>query len=355
MPDPGTTTPRPNYKNVHGTLVDLKPAALARLLILLKLMSEVQCKQMRGPEAWDPLDRDTLWAASYLFLGHVIPPWVHARLLSTIAVLITDLENGSTGAMKWVTISPSTVPHVLRHLRYWAEPLDKLYSTQNIRDIVAIAVGHTRERRRMNGLAESDYFDGPPPPCCQRDIEIFNRATIVPPPAEFVTRHEPGLHQVLSSCKAPRYEKIIDLKQYIDAKWKTNMTLLDMDWEAKEFRNRDVPFPDEESPWHTISRLTPTDRVPLDMMSSTMFNIDKNSPMPGIDGIIGMMSFYLQMVVQALNHLRRTSDVRLEMVAGEMTDVMERMQLGCMGALRDTRGSSDFPTTFDRIHLSNIP
>lgn len=60
-------------------------------------------------------------------------------------------------------------------------------------------------------------------------------------------------------------------------------------------------------------------------------------------------------VARAFHCLRQEAGLRVEMVAGEMADVMERMRYDCMEDMRDEEASSEFPRHFDRIHLSNIP
>lgn len=353
-----TDEPHDTPSNMHCTLVDLKPAALSRLLILLELLSEIAGEGISLPGSESRATQDTLWVASYLYLGHVLPPFVRARLKSTIVALIQTLErDGTRGLRSPVTIPPSTVAQILHHLRIWSQPLDSLYSTENLREIVGEGIQKRKWRRMMTGAtARSGDLEGaPPPPSCARDVEIFDEVTIIPPPAEFLTRHEPGLRRLLKSFN-PNSSKgtgITELEDYVDSTWAVNMTLLDMDWETKKDRyNLELPA---DEPGSHMAKITSMEGDALSMLRNTMYPTDLNDSIPGVRGIIGLMSFYLKLVASAMNLLRSTSNLRLEMIAGEMTDVMERMRFGCMTGLRSKKVAAKFPTTFDRIQLSNIP
>lgn len=50
--------------------------------------------------------------------------------------------------------------------------------------------------------------------------------------------------------------------------------------------------------------------------------------------------------------------MKVEVLVGEMTDVMERMRWNCLEERSKPAGGidpSNFPRTYDRIHMSNIP
>lgn len=79
------------------------------------------------------------------------------------------------------------------------------------------------------------------------------------------------------------------------------------------------------------------------------------APMPGQKGIIDMMATYFFIDATTLHSIRSMSKLRVEMIAGEMTDTMERLRYGYLND-RVGRGSSvSFPRRFDRIHTSNVP
>lgn len=123
------------FERVHCTLVDLKPAVLARLLVLFSLFASLPSSGQDlivSPAECSDEVQDTLCAAVHLYMSDIVPPWVHQRLQDTISDLITKLEACSDGAipgLEWVYRPLSTRAQVLRHLQHWAQPLDVLFCT----------------------------------------------------------------------------------------------------------------------------------------------------------------------------------------------------------------------------------
>ncbi|KAG8166940.1 hypothetical protein KVR01_002629 [Diaporthe batatas] len=221
-------------KELHFTLIDLKPAALARILVMLRLMSQLP-KGLKGQET-----SNLTWTIAYLFVGHVVPPFVHATLSKTILNLIDILERDSpkSAFLKWVIMSEDTRAQVLQHLRLWSEPLDDLYRPENIRKTTQAAMRDQGMRRMLNGLMD---IDPPTPAAFEEDEAIFDEFTITPPPEAFVRLHEPQLAPILeqmrSKKQATREQAGRKLDDHINKHWRTNVTMIDLMWQTKKERN----------------------------------------------------------------------------------------------------------------------
>lgn len=337
-------------KELHFTLVDLKPASLARILIFLSLLSQLPLTESLG----SPASEDATWVMSYLYIGHIVPPFVHEALSQAISDLICVLEKNDPrkDLLQWVFMSEATRAQVLEHLRLWSRPLDELYRPENMRKLVGVSIQDSKMRRMMNGPISKE----PTPQTCEEDEATFNEFTITPPPEAFIRRHEPQIQPHLDLKRSTRRsakEKARDssaFDEYINQHWKTNMTLIDLVWEAKKGRNNDFERPSKFE-W---TKITAMDGEPVILLPHVLSDMAP-APMPGHKGVIDMMATYFFIVATTLHSIRSRSKLRIEMIAGEMTDTMERLRYGCLDD-RVGRGSSiSFPRRFDRIHMSNVP
>lgn len=337
-------------KKLHFTLVDLKPASLARILVLLGLLTPMSQNGQLSSEACE----DTTWVIAYLYIGHVVPPFVHAVLLRTISDLIRVLEDNSTKnpLLKWVVMSDATREQVLHHLRLWSRPLDDLYRPENVRKMVEVNVHEAKMGRMRNGL----LAEGPTPAGCEEDEAIFNQFTITPPPRGFIRRHEPQIGRLLglvrpeSRTAQEQASSFVTLDEYINQNWKTNRILIDLVWDGNKERNNRIERPSEFE-W---TRLTGMDGEPVTLLQNVMSSVEPE-PIAGYKGSIDMMALYFLGIGTSLDFIQNCSELRVELIAGEMTDSMERLRYGCLDD-RAGRGSVVYlPARFDRIHMSNVP
>lgn len=337
-------------KELHFTLVDLKPASLARILIMLRLLSQ----QIPSEQSGTSTAADARFAIAYLYVGHVVPPFVHTALSRTISNLIRVLEKNSPKdpLLELVAMPGATRVQVLEHLRLWSRPLDNLYSPENVRCVIKANIHEVRTWRVMSGMTAKE----PTPPTCEEDDATFDRFTIIPPPKAFVRRHEPKIGRLLdltrtTSRAAPQQDpSSTALDEYINQNWKANMTLWDLMWEGKKERNNYVERPSNMA-W---TKLTDMEGEPASLLKHALGDMDLVA-IPGANGIIEMMSMYFFVVGNSLERIRKRSKLRVEMVACEMTDFMERLRYDCLADRAGKGASASFPKRFDRIHMSNIP
>ena len=337
-------------KELHCTLVDLKPASLARILIVLRLLSQLPPNEEFGA----PAGEDLTWVIAYLYVGHVVPPFVHAALSRTISDLIGVLEKNSpkNPFLEWVVMSEDTRTQVLQYLRLWSNPLDDLYRVENVRKLAAVSI-HDVKTRRM----EKDVMEKPATPAtCEEDEAIFDGFAVTPPPEPFIRRHEPQIGRILErmgSKMRSSQERARDadaLDDYVNQHWKTNMTLIDLVWEAKKERNYHIEKP-EGLEW---TKLTSMDGEPVSLTPHILGGMEP-TPMPGRKGVIEILAAYFYVVGMSLRYIMRTSRLRVEVIAGEMTDTMERIRYSLLDGRAGKGSSVSFPQRFDRVHMSNIP
>ncbi|KAI3391944.1 hypothetical protein diail_6590 [Diaporthe ilicicola] len=344
--DQGGETP----KELHFTLVDLKPAALARILILLTLLSRLPPLENLS----SPALQEATWAIVYLYIGHVVPPFAQEALSRTVSELIRGLEknNAKNAQLRWVVMPESTRVQVLEHLRNWSRPLDDLYRPENMREMVKVSDRRVNMTRMMLGAVGG----WPTPSSCEEDEAVFKEFTIIPPPASSIRLREPEIGRLLDLTKSPRgnaqqrarHSAAVD--EYVNQHWKTNPTLIDLVWEARKDRNSDPGHPSQPE-WQ---RLTPLEGEPISLLQRILSDADPLG-IHGQKGVVELMGTYFAIVGTSLLYIQHRSRLRVEMIAGEMTDIMERLRYGCLDDRAGSGSPQSFPKTFDRVHMSNVP
>jgi hypothetical protein len=109
-------------KNVHITLVDLKPAAIARTLIFFDMMMtwcELHVRKVPGIE-------DLPIIMAYIFAGSVVPAAVIEKVQDHIEALLPAMETDEE-LFDWLYVPASTRKKVAHVLRQWQKPLDASY------------------------------------------------------------------------------------------------------------------------------------------------------------------------------------------------------------------------------------
>ncbi len=106
MTSTGGGTSRPSFgkkvcKNLHITMLDLKPAAIARTLLLFDMMAMYVTLRQNGTEGIE----DAPIIMAYLYAGHVVPPGVNEKLQSHIEILLKTLETDDE-IYNWLFASP---------------------------------------------------------------------------------------------------------------------------------------------------------------------------------------------------------------------------------------------------------
>ncbi|GAW05069.1 hypothetical protein LENED_006903 [Lentinula edodes] len=101
--------------NVHLTLLDIHPTALARDLCIMMLLDDLI------HNAKTPLEEEILAALFYTYAGVVMPDKCAQRLQKTIQKAHDALTRSEppTQLPSWIHIIPSSIPGLLASLKYW--------------------------------------------------------------------------------------------------------------------------------------------------------------------------------------------------------------------------------------------
>lgn len=329
-------TEGPCFGKLHFTLVDLKPAALARVLIFLYMMIRGETEVVQG----DPRGDDCFLDMAYLFSCQIIPPWVEARLQTSISELIKRLEGEGDDVLEFVFVAENDRKPLARVLRQWQHPWPGLSNAREVRKFV-------KPRQRSDRLRAEALFGGKRDGSNKSEKADFENLTVVLPPAAVAERRETSLVKPLADYRSTG--DIKGLRQHIRSNWRVNNTLIDYDFADAVRQQGETGFGAIEFD-------------PLEVTESM------GAPPPRGEGDSSSIE-KLAMVFRGFSTSTFGFSIEgrlvVELIVGEAADVMERIRYKTLPhrlspPRGDPRGSSMldpalFPRTFDYVHMSNIP
>ncbi|KAH8904162.1 hypothetical protein BR93DRAFT_971230 [Coniochaeta sp. PMI_546] len=324
-------------KNLHITILDLKPAALARTLIFIDMLLVYAIMKMRKT----PGIEDAPTVMAYLYVGHVIPAAVNEKLQTQIKGLIDSLEAGEP-LFDWLFVPAATAKQVVRCLRQWQGPLEApCYRAKTVRK----AVGDRLEMNREQQKAMLGRLLVSTPQGMEQDRKSLDDLTVLLPSRGFAERRDSALVPLMMRYEKGSRDAIKELGDHIDANWVTNPTLIDVDYSERTRA--------EQEPW--LHSATVEDMVPA--MESDPIELAVKLPTFGTGTtVLDAVGKFFDGVSMALVTL--SERMKIEALVGEMSDVMERIRWDCLEARSKPSGGIDpskFPRKYDRIHMSNIP
>ncbi|EQB51950.1 hypothetical protein CGLO_08458 [Colletotrichum gloeosporioides Cg-14] len=282
-----------------------------------------------------------------MYSSAFIPKFAAEKILEHVRTLIDHFEDTDDGAgtdyMFMLYVPKDTRIQVLRKLKQWAEPLGAMYATKRLRPMIQKDSAQTRERKRGVFGDERDKTDN-------KDDKEFAELAVVFGDTAFTRRREPELIPLLEAFRAGNPGSKKQLLEQVDSQWVVNQTVLDMDYEK---RTREESGPGMLPNWD----FNPADILknlpnPMTAMMGMMGSSDNSGVLKGISEFFDLLSVSVMSLHERL---------KIELIAGEMADVFERLQYDGMEHRKQKPTDSEaidptlFPRAYDRIHLSNIP
>ncbi|KAL8404449.1 hypothetical protein RB594_009340 [Gaeumannomyces avenae] len=333
---------------IHITMLDIKPAALARTLIILDMAQQFAIMKV----AKTPGHEHALVNMSYLFSSPFLPPFVVEKLKGQLQSLIKALEEGEA-LLKFLYIPPDTRRRVLQVLRQWNAPLPLQFRSKWTR---AGARGDGKNARPKTGQVGGLDADG----------KTFDDLMAIFASEDYISRREPALSPLLAAYRKGEPGARDKLEEYLAATWTPNPTFIDVAWEeALEATFVSAPgFPrngtgQEKGDWIArFKRSCWSDPNSVDVAAALGCGVPTKSP-DEWDGAMEALNTFFSSLSLSLIHLG--GRITIEMIAGEMGDVMERMRHGVLEhrglppATDEEPDPRKFQTSYDRIHMSNVP
>lgn len=173
------------------------------------------------------------------------------------------------------------------------------------------------------------------------DAKGYGEWHVMLPPQHLLQKHEARFWKLfLAYAKSRTSNNRKAVEDYLDASWKPNVTLVDLDFETKR---EDGPDP--------LMDFTPHEVV-MSLFAAVPYQVVQCSP-----GVVNYFAGFFRLVSRVLKPMAR-SQITIEVVLGEMATTLERLRYGILrqGQKRIQRlDPNKFPDRYDGIDLSNIP
>ncbi|KAJ7483291.1 hypothetical protein FB451DRAFT_1234002 [Mycena latifolia] len=373
---------------IHITLLDIHPAVLARDLCMLLLLDQL----VDTPDVSSTTKAEILSTMFYTFAGVVMPEYCYSRLEKVIQNLKLSLKGDGTELPSWIHVPPAAITQIDSVLDFWLS-VPKKFTTKRIlhehklrspagilklvnmpniseeyRAGLKARIAKHREdimetiKRVSSSQLRSMGLAGPGPNASAEEKKQFKirakgimdsmlekslnddgnmtferywyeQVKIFVPPPELWSRHI-GMEHFLSMSHGspPSPDAVAQIREHVNETWKPNSTLFD----PAAFGPPDLNLNPFEAPGYI-------DLFNLRFgISSTTDNSTPDAPS------YGNFVDLFDKVAEAMKSLK--NQVKLELLCGELMQELTKMRFG-----GDRTRPAEFPRTFKRAHLSNVP
>ncbi|EGG03113.1 uncharacterized protein MELLADRAFT_65872 [Melampsora larici-populina 98AG31] len=330
-------TSQESDQRLHFTILDFKPAILARDLILFALLDDISLTLGLSDHETFNLSQakcrnllETLSVASYFYATQVMPAYAWDRIQAVIQRLL-DCFDRSQQPISWVYV-PVAVQNTVRP---WLESWKSGAAARTrIKDEL--------DKHRWGGLGPDPTF-----PHLKFDKRVYKKFSIVLPLEPLLIAHDAELFTIIQDYRKKDSSAKERLSSHVDTKWKPNVTLADILWEKENTMPECLPHPDMSfSPFEIIGNL----------MKGCMGQQGTSSALGNT--LMTVAHHYFMIVGKAISSLRHR--MMVEVCFGEMADCLEKMQYQTLERTTETESkdcllSSKWPHKYHIIHMSNIP
>ncbi|KAJ3551566.1 hypothetical protein NM688_g4626 [Phlebia brevispora] len=396
--------PKKKALHVHMTMLDHHPAILARDLCILMLLVQLTDDSI---SAETRLEMET--TAAYTYSAQVMPPYSAARLNKVIEDLVFRLSESPPDLPGWLHVTTDSVEPIIKVLSMWldtrmdpkskntayilekesrfspniVEETEKLtdmligdQDTERVRlrkaqqdklaaieqfvnNLDAETLGkmgmaprnaspqdvkrllEENRQRFINEIAAAEGLRAPEGPPPMEDM-WYKKMNVYLPPRKFWARH-PGFPELMDQLENEGKMHAVRLKQaqaHLRGKWKPNATIF-----YNEYFDKNHPGAFDDVGWSPM----PFAKTAEHFLDTHRSDTRKESTTPEPERtMVESVSKFFRVVADALKTLE--GHVKLEVLQGSLNDEMSKMRLKD-GSSRP----SDFPKSFVRMWLSNVP
>ena len=326
----------PDEKAFHITINDIKPAAIARDLVIFVLLSDFASALVKKNVSAKGKIMACLY---YTYLAPIMPARVYDALQERIQRLIDMLEE-RIPLLSFLDVPQPYRSEVIRLLEEWQGEAAEKYPAARLRSIVVVQ--RREDEARLMMLRQTEL----PSPGCAAEAQLYRQCGILLMPAPYHKLYEKEMRAATEELDVAKATRVaVEMGNIADAHWRPNVTQIDLKW----------------------LRVLEADRGTIDIAHDP-FEFAERILMTGLPppknlaGLFSYTSAWFSSVGASIELLR--GKIMIEACVGDVTAVLEQVRYGIVGhrqAVFD--GSSEgrapaentYPTSYDRIHLSNIP
>ncbi|KJX96528.1 putative tetratricopeptide-like protein [Zymoseptoria brevis] len=337
-------------KKYHFTIIDLKAACIARILVVVMMLEELS--QSQEDEKQLPQNR-LLHCLFYTLLSPLMPAKIYDVLQTQISRAVEALE-GQGGMPDYLSIPEMYTSDVLRFLKDWKNSVQAEFPTARVQQ--QLLIKRQQEDMQWAPQRAQDPEAGRPLPVCRKEAAFHAQtgAVLLSPVSMRVV--DPEIQKYFDDLQ-PREINPQTVpaaaRAAVKAHWRTNVTLFDLEWmysRANDEGER-TDIDTGESPYTIAAKIEELGIKPR-----------------GAQCLYDYVATWLIQIAQAIRQLRGRFQV--EACVGDLTAVLEQIKYGVVGhrshaitpesvAVKPhavaAAVQNDYPQLYDRIHLSNVP
>ncbi|KAI1269157.1 hypothetical protein F5Y18DRAFT_178241 [Xylariaceae sp. FL1019] len=305
-------------QEVYFTILDHKPAVLARVLIFFHLLEEASNPDLNPHEA-----NLTLLTVSYLFCAQLIPSWAQAKFCDAAEKVESKLDLGQS-PVDCCHIQASQMKGLSAIIHRWRH--ETTYSTVQLREQISIDIARTFQTVPGVNVSSWQFLEK-----CEREHRFFDQCSVMLPPAGLIKSFEPKLADLVSAYRAGKSGLLRQIDEHLDKTWSMNPTLIDFEWEANK---EDIGPPDLGfDPFHIIEGLAGREY----QRGSVVIR----------EAMSSILNFF-RPVSRALHDFQ--GKLVIEVIVGDMMHALESIRYNAL-----ERPNRTSPNQYHVIHNSNIP
>ncbi|KAF9558523.1 hypothetical protein CPC08DRAFT_763920 [Agrocybe pediades] len=325
--------------SAHMTLIDIHPATLARLAIVLKILHEIVATHRTNDEKKRTELHTTLF---YVYTAMLMPEYCRQIVMRIASKLAEEIPKKTNTLPKWLHINEASVPAIVKQLRNWSKPLNKSTGVYLERCVSApglssLPLFKDLEKMMQNfGLKDLagpstsavDPYTDP-----EGERGIYDRAHIVLPPQTLLARH-PALHKLIRAFPKPSQSLYDAAEKEVQATWQPNPTLFD---------SKNIESDGDKDPYaYPLSA-----DEPLKLSGMLSKYIDRRNQLGPVPAYAACSRFF-ELVAGAMLYMEDV--LTIELIYGDATSSLPKLFAGDLGSR-----PAKFPKEYSRIFLSNVP
>lgn len=324
----------------HFTIIDTKPQVIARAMPIFLLLEELSDKKSLNLEK----AKEILATLFYTYMNHIMPPQAYRKLQATISKAILLLDQ-PTATLSWFDVLQKDRGAIKHALELWQHKTSQMFSTNTFRFRIALDTAQqsmspwTPEPGEMPPLAKG----------LEKDKILYDRAGITLPPPSFSEQDPMKVGQLVADRSFPK-NITADWLAKLDSTWMPNITLMDVE-QVRQHAKIGIPF----------------ERMDIDLATDLFTQWTEYIQTPHPENPKCLFDYaegYFLILATAFAHLK--GRLRVEPILGEMCETFEKMKLGVYTDRKNKpvpgqtassldKPGEDYPTVYNRVHLSNVP
>jgi len=305
------------------TVNDIAKSAISRNIIIWMLLEDLSEIDPGSDKAEMVLN-----TVFFIYISTVMPPYAFDQMTNTVDRALGLLSKGQQ-PVSWLYLHGRDMPKYIEALTDWQGKAKDIFTSAEMVERVSMKMGLSNIKA-----------DGP----FQKEKQMYISAAVLYPSEKVLRQQDPKMLELIKKHSTKSEANVGIFTKHLRDNWHPNTTLIDVQYynnllTNNQERDFDVWFDPFQSLVH----------FPADNMVTKPSNPTR---------LFDHMSSFFQEVANSIRFL--DDRLQVEAILGDYVDVAEKVQMGLYSSVTDHDSAGgmrpkEFPTHYDRVHLSNVP